>query len=73
MGGGGDGAPRGVKNAQMKSSFGPQALGARRTAPAFGFGTATRDQVGKVFVSQEHTALATAGTHSPGPCSGIWH
>ena len=35
--------------------------------PAFGFGAATREQAGKVFVSQEHTALATAGSHSPGP------
>lgn len=36
-------------------------------APSFGFGKSTRETAGKVFVSQEHTALATAGKHSPGP------
>ena len=39
----------------------------KKSAPKYGFGSSTRDQAGKVFVSQEHTALATAGKGSPGP------
>ena len=37
------------------------------SAPKYGFGAASRGTAQKVFVSQEHTALATAGMHSPGP------
>ena len=44
-----------------------QSLAMKRRAPAFGFGSSTRAQVNKLFVSQEHTQLATAGTDSPGP------
>ena len=51
----------------MSSTFGYNPQSSRRTAPAFGFGACSREQAGKVFVSQEHTALATAGTQSPGP------
>jgi len=50
-----------------RSTFGDQPLGRRKTAPAFSFGSSSREQASKVFVSQEHTALATAGMHSPGP------
>lgn len=50
-----------------RSTFGDQPEGRKKSAPSFGFGTASREQAGKVFVSQEHTALATAGTQSPGP------
>ena len=72
MGGGGpvavpppfDGKSKNIKNS---STFGSQKSSRRTTAPAFGFGAATREVANKVFVSQEHTALATAGMHSPGP------
>jgi hypothetical protein len=50
-----------------RSTFGDQPSSVKASAPSFGFGTASREQAGKVFVSQEHTALATAGTQSPGP------
>lgn len=53
--------------AGTRTSFGKQKLSTSKSNPAFGFGVATREVAGKVFVSQEHTALATAGTHSPGP------
>ena len=44
-----------------RTSFGPQPLGGRTSAPSYGFGAASRATSQKVFVSQEHTALATAG------------
>jgi hypothetical protein len=50
-----------------RSTFGAQPASTKKNAPAFGFGASTREQAGKLFVSQEHTALATAGMHSPGP------
>ena len=51
-----------------RSTFGQQASSQRRSAPAFGFGVSTRLVASKVFVSQEHTALATdAIERSPGP------
>ena len=49
------------------STFGDQKLGGKNSAPSFGFGTATREKVGKVFISQEHMMLACAGKGSPGP------
>lgn len=48
-----------------RTTFGDQPT--RTSAPSFGFGSSSREQAGKVFVSQEHTALATAGKGSPGP------
>jgi len=56
-------------NIMKSSTFGSNVSSRRRTAPAFGFGAATREVANKVFVSQEHTALATAGMHSPGPAT----
>ena len=53
----------------MKSGASSQALKAKGCAPAFGFGTASREQVNKLFVSQEHTLIATGGHHSPGPAA----
>ena len=47
--------------------LGEQPSSTKHSAPAFGFGKSTRATAAKVFVSQEHTALATAGLHSPGP------
>ena len=49
-----------------RSMFGDQVYSKRRSAPAFGFGSSTRAQAGKVFMSQEHAKLATPG-FSPGP------
>ena len=46
--------------------FGNQATSRRRSAPSFGFGSSTRNQAGKVFISREHAKLATSG-FSPGP------
>lgn len=67
-GGGSGGEYDGSKMNIMKSStFGSQMSSRRRSAPSFGFGVATREVANKVFISQEHTALATAGLHSPGP------
>ena len=51
---------------QSKSLFGVQATSKRRSAPSFGFGSSTRAQAGKVFLSQEHAKLSTPG-FSPGP------
>lgn len=50
-----------------RSTFGDQPSSMKKSYPSYGFGTSSREQAGKVFVSQEHTALATAGTQSPGP------
>ena len=44
-----------------------QTLLNKRRAPSFSFGGSTREQNNLLFVSQEHTQLATAGMHSPGP------
>lgn len=50
-----------------RTTFGEQPLATRQSAPSFGFGTASREVASKVFVSQQHTTLATAGKGSPGP------
>ena len=50
-----------------RTGFGAQPMSTRKSAPSYGFGAASRSTAQKVFVSQEHTALATAGMHSPGP------
>jgi len=39
----------------------------KESAPNFGFGTSTRENREKVFVSQEHAALASGSVRSPGP------
>ena len=74
MGGGGKEPPPWdgkSMNIHVSSTFGAQKSSSRRTAPAFGFGAATREVANKVFVSQEHTSLATAGMHSPGPAKYV--
>lgn len=50
-----------------RSMLGEQPSSVKKSAPAFGFGSASREQVNKCFVSQEHTLIATGGMHSPGP------
>ena len=49
------------------AAFGPQVLGAYKSAPAMGFGTAERKNVRKVWISQEHMKLDMYGMDSPGP------
>jgi len=51
---------------QTKSLFGVQATSKRRSAPSFGFGSSTRSQAAKVFLSADHAKLSTPG-FSPGP------
>ena len=48
------------------SSCAKQQEGMKSSAPAWGMGTATRDQVKKVYLSEVHTQ-DILGTHSPGP------
>ena len=36
-------------------------------APSWGMGSSTREDQGKVFISQRHTLTVRAGTQSPGP------
>ena len=49
------------------STFGNQALSAKKSAPSAGFGTASREQAQKLFLTQKHMELACAGRGSPGP------
>lgn len=51
----------------LNKGYTRQSLTVKKTAPAYGFGSATRDQANKLFVSQAHTILATGGRDSPGP------
>lgn len=50
-----------------RSMFGDQVYSKRRSAPMFGFGSSTRNQAAKVFLSAEHAKLSTPGLNSPGP------
>ena len=49
-----------------RSMFGDQAHSKRRSSPSYGFGSSTRNQAGKVFLSTDHAKLSTPG-FSPGP------
>jgi len=48
-----------------RSTFGDQPT--KKSFPSYGFGTGSRAQANKLFISQQHTLKATGGTHSPGP------
>jgi hypothetical protein len=50
-----------------RSTFGEQTTSRRRSSPSFGFGSATRNQQQKVYVSKEHSELGSRGTRTPGP------
>ena len=50
------------------SSFGNQASSSTASQPRFGFGSAERNQMERVFISEEHNK-SMFGKHSPGPCS----
>jgi len=50
----------------MQSGVGLQVSSSKQTQPMFGFGSSTREQVAKVFVTEEHNK-ALFGWESPGP------
>ena len=50
-----------------KSTFGPQPMSTRTSPAIYGFGSSTREDREKVFVSHEHAALACDSSRSPGP------
>ena len=54
-------------NLYTKSMLGDQAVSRRRSAPKYGFGSSTRQQAAKVFMSQEHAKLAPPAASTPGP------
>ena len=47
--------------------FGAQAISNRRTAPAHGFGSSTRNHANKIFMGAEHAKTSSASC-TPGPC-----
>lgn len=49
-----------------RTMFGDQCVSKRPSAPSYGFGSASRAQVQKLFVSKEHSKTS-GGAHSPGP------
>lgn len=49
------------------SMVGPQASSTKRSMPLPGFGSSTRDHMGKVFMSKEHEKINSFGKGSPGP------
>lgn len=59
-----------MKPMGTRSMLGDQVNSRRASAPKFGFGSATRAQAGKVFMSSEHAKLATVG-FSPGPAYNL--
>ena len=50
----------------VKSMLGTQVSSAHESSPSFGFGSSTREQAAKVFLSSEHAKLAST-SFSPGP------
>ena len=50
------------------SSFGTQTSSSVASQPKFGFGSAHRNQMERVYISEEHNK-SMFGKHSPGPCS----
>ena len=53
-----------------RSTFGAQPLSRRRTSPQYGFGSSSREDQEKVFITQEHAELNTGGpARSPGPAT----
>ena len=53
--------------ALRKSMFGSQELSNRRSAPAHGFGSSTRNHASKVFMGPEHAKTSVISC-TPGPC-----
>ena len=50
-----------------RSTFGVQPLSSRASSPAFGFGSSSRTQAGKIYAGAEH-AKTSSTPFSPGPC-----
>lgn len=50
----------------MRQGVGPQISSAKQSQPMFGFGTADREHVAKVYVSEDHNK-SLHGIDSPGP------
>ena len=53
-------------NGVVKSMLGVQVASDHTSAPAFGFGSSTREVANKIFLSAEHAKLASK-SNSPGP------
>ena len=51
----------------MNKGYSRQSIAVKKSAPAYGFGSGSRDQVNKLFISQEHTLSIQYGKESPGP------
>ena len=49
-----------------RTMFGEQCQSKRPSAPAYGFGTASREHANKLYMSKDHAKLSS-GHHSPGP------
>ena len=60
-------APGPFTYSKPSSVGGKQPDGRHADAPLYGFGSASRDQVNKLFISQQHTLTLMAGKGSPGP------
>ena len=54
-----------------RSSFAPSPYSQRPNSASFGFGTATREQAAKVFITQELSLGKQFGVGSPGPAYGV--
>jgi len=54
------------QGAGTRSMFGPQPLSPRKSAPAFGFGTSSRESFRRQFVSAAQAAKAPGVGRSPG-------
>lgn len=52
---------------RSKSTFGPQPVAGRRSAPAYGFGSGTRNQQSKVFAGSQFAKTNNVSI-TPGPC-----
>jgi len=57
----------GMATIQGKSMFGGQPISGRRSAPAFGFGSGTRQHQGKLYIGPEAAKTASVSI-SPGAC-----
>lgn len=54
---------------ETRSSVGVQAVSAQPSQPIYGMGTSTRENVGKVYLSERHSSSLFTGALSPGPAS----
>lgn len=52
---------------EIATAVGVQASSTKRSLPRFGFGTSTRENVAKVYISAEHEKVMPGGRDVPGP------